>query len=327
MNRIFVYEYLSAGGEMAAEATGELLSMGESMRDAVVADLLRLESYHVSVATCKQAAPPPQPARAVTPHDAESALHFVQRQAAAHDLSWVIAPETDGLLAQLHACVPAGSWLGCDAASIALATHKHRTLAALTAAGIATPLAFEHAPDTARWVVKPDDGAGAVATRVHRQRQAARDDAIARARAGASVTLEPWVEGEALSLSLLCGAQRCDLLCVNRQQIDVDALGQLTFRGVVVNALPRGDAGTAQLAQLAALAARVQRALPGLRGFVGIDLVWHAQRGPVVIEVNPRVTCAYVGLSRQLGRNLAGEVIAAVRGDAALMTKLAHDHA
>jgi len=78
---------------------------------------------------------------------------------------------------------------------------------------------------------------------------------------------------------------------------------------------------------LAALAARVQRALPGLRGFVGIDLVWHAQRGPVVIEVNPRVTCAYVGLSRQLGRNLAGEVIAAVRSDAALMTKLAHDHA
>ena len=64
-------------------------------------------------------------------------------------------------------------------------------------------------------------------------------------------------------------------------------------------------------ALLAALARRVGRAMPGLRGFVGIDLVWHAQRGPVLIEVNPRVTCAYVGLSQALGRNLAADVIGA----------------
>ena len=49
--------------------------------------------------------------------------------------------------------------------------------------------------------------------------------------------------------------------------------------------------------------------MPGLRGFVGIDLVWHEERGPVVIEVNPRVTCAYVGLSAALGRNLAAELL------------------
>jgi predicted ATP-grasp superfamily ATP-dependent carboligase len=29
----------------------------------------------------------------------------------------------------------------------------------------------------------------------------------------------------------------------------------------------------------------------------------------VVIEVNPRVTCAYVGLSQRLGRNVAAEVL------------------
>ena len=52
-----------------------------------------------------------------------------------------------------------------------------------------------------------------------------------------------------------------------------------------------------------------------LGGFVGIDLVWHDRRGPVAIEINPRVTCAYVGLSRSLGRNLAGEVIAAFEAE------------
>ena len=321
MDRIFVYEYLSGGGEMPAEAAGELLAMGQSMRDAIVADLLRLENYHVSVATCKLAEPPQQQAQPVTPHDGESASSFVRRQADAHDLSWVVAPETDGLLAKLHPCVAPGRWLGCDLPTVELATRKRRTLTALAAAGVATPLDFELAPDINRWVVKPDDGAGAVATRVHRGRHAARDDWTSRARAGEQVLIEPWVEGDALSLSLLCGARQCELLSINRQHLHVDEHGWLSFRGVQVNAMPLHDP---RAAPLAALAARVHRAIPGLRGFVGIDLVWHARRGPVVIEVNPRVTCAYVGLSRALGRNLAADVIASRDDEPAIEAEFGH---
>jgi len=99
-------------------------------------------------------------------------------------------------------------------------------------------------------------------------------------------------------------------LSINRQHLLIDAQGVLSYQGVDVNVLPPGDPRTATLA---AWAARIGRSVPGLCGFVGIDLVWHAQRGPVAIEINPRVTCAYVGLSRALGRNLAAEVIAAQR--------------
>jgi predicted ATP-grasp superfamily ATP-dependent carboligase len=53
----------------------------------------------------------------------------------------------------------------------------------------------------------------------------------------------------------------------------------------------------------------VAKGIPGLRGFVGIDVVWHSRCGPVLIEVNPRVTCAYVGLSAALGRNLASDLL------------------
>jgi predicted ATP-grasp superfamily ATP-dependent carboligase len=38
--------------------------------------------------------------------------------------------------------------------------------------------------------------------------------------------------------------------------------------------------------------------------------VLHPRQGPVVIEINPRVTCAYRGLSASLGRNLALELLA-----------------
>jgi len=120
MNRIFVYEYLSGGGEMAP---GELLAMGQSMRDAIMADLLRLGNHEVSVATCQLASPVPEPARPVTPRHGESAFDFVARQADAHDLAWVVAPETDGLLARLKQCVDPGRWLGYEGPAIHIATR------------------------------------------------------------------------------------------------------------------------------------------------------------------------------------------------------------
>ena len=316
MKRIFVYEYLSGGGLMTAgeAASDELLTLGTSMRDAIVADLLRLEVYAVTVATCALASPVPAPALPVLPHNGESAFDFVARHADNQHAVWVVAPETDGLLARLQRRVDPARWLGCDGAAIKLASAKRATLLHLAKAGITTPLAFEHAPETRRWVVKPDDGAGAIDTRLHATADAAWDDWAQRSRGGSPVSIEPWVEGEALSLSLLCGAECTELLSVNRQRLSIDANGLLTYLGVDVKVLPlAGARGT----QLGALASRVGRAMPGLRGFVGIDLVWHAQRGPVLIEVNPRVTCAYVGLSPALGRNLAAEVIEAHAREAA----------
>jgi tyramine---L-glutamate ligase len=319
MKRIFVYEHLSGGGALgdAQASGGDLLAMGQAMRDAVASDLITLEDYDVSVATCSLASPVPTGATAVSPQALETAFDFVARVADAQHFVWVIAPETDGLLAQFQRGIDPARWLGCDGPAIKLASGKRCTLMALTEAGITTPLAFEHEPETTRWVVKPDDGAGAQDTQLHTSLEAASDDWSQRSRAGRPMAIEAWVEGAALSLSLLCGPAHTELLCVNRQHLRVDAAGALSYEGVELNVLPlarqrRAVKGTGpQAAALQALATRVGQSLPGLRGFVGIDLVWHAQRGPVVIEVNPRVTCAYVGLSQALGRNLAADVIKA----------------
>jgi tyramine---L-glutamate ligase len=171
--------------------------------------------------------------------------------------------------------------------------------------GITTPLSFDGAPEVRRWIVKPDDGAGATATRVHRSQEAALDDWLMRSGAGTAMSIEPWVEGEPLSLSLLCRPSRCELLSINRQHIRIEG-DRLCFDGVAVYAIGISDP---RAGALRALAQKVARLLPGLRGFVGIDLVWHAQRGPVLIEINPRVTCAYVGLSALMKRNIAAELL------------------
>ena len=329
MTRIFVYEYLSGGGDQAAN--DDLLPMGQSMRDAIVADLLGLDDCEVSVAACDHAKSVIGPARSVRPRDGESAFDFVARHAQANDLVWVVAPETDGVLARLAQRIEPARWLGCDRDSIRLTSSKYATLARLAEAGVCTPLAFEHAPDVTQWVVKPDDGAGSLDTRVHASFEAATRDRANRSshvghvgRVNHATTIEPWVEGQALSLSLLCGADHTELLSINRQQLSIDGDGSIAFCGVVVNALPLDDPCAAMLRDLAA---SVGKAIAGLRGFVGVDLVWHAQRGPVVIEINPRVTCAYVGLSSALGRNLAGDIIAAHQRLAVQSRETAHGDA
>ena len=70
---------------------------------------------------------------------------FVARQARQHDGCWVIAPESDGLLSALQAAVGPPRWLGCDAASLRVASSKSATLAALAARGVCTPLALADA--------------------------------------------------------------------------------------------------------------------------------------------------------------------------------------
>lgn len=306
MTRVFVFEYLSGGGvvDNDPEATESLLPQGLAMRDAIAADLLSAGDCELSVATCARAGTVPRRALAVQPRPGELPLAFVARQAQQHDAVWVVAPETGGCLAAFERLVAPPRWLGCNAEAIGLASSKGATLARLAAHGITTPLAF--AAESVRWVVKPDDGAGAVATWVHGDEHAARADQAQRPGAWA----EPWVDGEALSLSLLAGSDRTELLSVNRQRIAVDVIGCLAYGGVDIDVMPADDP---RRRSLAALARRVTAAVPGLQGFVGVDIVWHAQRGPVVIEANPRVTCAYVGLSARLRRNLGAEILAAQR--------------
>lgn len=309
MRTIFIYEYLSGGGEIEHEAdAAELLPMGLSMRDAMVSDLQRLPDLAVTCATSYRAALPASATglKGAAPQTGESAVAFVQRQARLHDLAWIVAPESGGQLGALREAVGAARWIGCSAAAICIASSKSATLKALAAHGVATPLDFAKM-DGSRWVVKPDDGAGAIDTRVHADQAAAQADLQQRRRAGASATLEPYVEGEALSISLLAGPGFVQPVAFNRQSVSVNADGHLRYLGVQPNAIDmRSDP---RASRLHTLALDVKRALPGLRGFVGVDVVWHAERGPVVIEVNPRVTCAYAGLSAALGRNLAAEIL------------------
>jgi tyramine---L-glutamate ligase len=222
------------------------------------------------------------------------------------DAVWPIAPETGGELQRIARAVRGAGriLLGPEPEAIALAGSKFATAQRLAEADIDVVPCFRPGCawphiDTC-WVVKPDDGAGAMGVRVF----GSRDEAAAAATAAPGLIAQPWIDGEAMSLCVLAAAEVV-VLSVNRQLLHVDN-GKVELTGIEVNCEP-------VTAQLTSLAQRVIAAIPGLRGFFGIDWV-RAAGGPRVIEVNPRLTTSYAGLKAALGVNVAEWVLAAATG-------------
>ncbi|MFM9914606.1 MAG: ATP-grasp domain-containing protein [Rhizobacter sp.] len=311
--RVFLFEYLSAvAGDRSDGTAVELRAEGRAMRTALQADLAAVPGLELSVADDRPEPPSGAADRSSTQwvgqFAGEPLIDFVARQAGLNDLVWVVAPETGGMLATLNAVVPPQRWIGCTGEAIGLASSKQATLSRLQHHGVATPLDFASDSHVRQWVVKPDDGAGSLRTRRHDDRAAALLDQRQRERGGEPASLEPWIDGDAMSLSLLVRDDRTEMLAVNRQRLAIDEEGWVSLIEVDIAV---ADIDEDRRKAFERIARTVGAAIPGLSGWVGIDLVWHAGCGPVVIEVNPRITSAYVGMSAALGRNLAAEILAA----------------
>jgi predicted ATP-grasp superfamily ATP-dependent carboligase len=192
--------------------------------------------------------------------------------------------------------------LGCRPHAVRIAASKHATAAHLAQHGIAvvpTLRPSDPMPRAACAVAKPDDGVGCEDTR--------RFDDLGELRrwleAGrsASHVVQPWLEGEPASLSMLCLEGRSQLLSCNRQLVEVSR-EDIRYRGSVLNDM------AIHWAAFDTVATQVAQALPGLAGYVGVDVIVNAGK-VTVLEINPRLTTSYAGMRRAIGCNPAGLVL------------------
>ncbi|HYV19301.1 MAG TPA: ATP-grasp domain-containing protein [Verrucomicrobiae bacterium] len=250
------------------------------------------------------------------------------------DAALVIAPESQGTLERLAALVAACDTLplGPGPRSVRLASDKRATMRLLKEAGVPVPPA---ARSGAAVVFKPRRGCGAegviIARRAAERARARR--LAARAARGDGIVTERFVAGIAASASFLVraggdGSRPGDLLSLGlgRQELRgrvrlAYAGGEVPWTGAATEVEAAGVPGAESAAGSAAVTAArdavtaLARASGDLRGFVGVDLVIGAE-GPVVIEINPRLTSSYLGLRRRFGPALARLMIAAARGEA-----------
>jgi tyramine---L-glutamate ligase len=303
--RVFAFEYVTAGGWREIGAPPSLIAEGALMLRALVRDLAQLPALEVVAAADPALAPGALDASLMTVA-VDDLRGSWRRIAAGCDVVWPIAPETDGLLEEM---VRLAKEAGCAVLAsrppaLAIARSKQATAEHLAARGIpavATRVLAAAPPATDEaWVVKPDDGAGAVDTVL-----VAGEAALARWRREAAsrrLVVQPFVAGAPLSLSLLAQDGDAWLLACNRQDVRlVD--GRFCYRGGVVGG------AEARRAALAPLARAIAAALPDLWGYVGVDLI-DGGDGPVVLEINPRLTTSYIGLADSIGINPAGLVLA-----------------
>lgn len=268
-----------------------LAQEGEAMLRALACDLSKISG--VELITSRDAR--------LAPLDFPPALDFERCMQVAQAV-WPIAPETGGALEKISCDTLARgkTLLGSEPETVRICASKLETFYVLAKAGIAAVPTFRAGDRLPRsdsgWIVKPDDGAGCLDTEFRR----ASEDAVHLARKTERI-LQPFVQGEACSLSLLCREGKARLLSCNRQRIELNG-GDFKFLGCEPASFDDRSG------VLSNLASRLAHTLPGLWGYCGVDFV-QTETGPIVVEVNPRLTTSYVGLSDALGENVAHIVL------------------
>ena len=310
--RVFIFEYVTGGGLLGVRLPASLVREGELMLRALVSDLALLEGVECVITRDARLARPPLPAEVHFIHEAAELSQVWAETLDSVDAVWPIAPEHHGALERVsREVLEAGALLlNSRPAAVRAAASKLATIRLLEAYGapvVATFTRTEVLPAIpGPWVLKPNDGVGCLGIRLYQDQDALRRDWDQAAEHG-DLVAQPFLQGTAASLSLLVRDGHHALLAVNRQRIAVMD-GNLLLLGCVVNGLDGNDPG------LHRLAADVAEAMPGLWGYVGVDLI-STPEGPRLLEVNPRLTTSYVGLRESLGRNPAGLVLDLLGGD------------
>jgi predicted ATP-grasp superfamily ATP-dependent carboligase len=329
--RILVHEFASGGGFAGRPVPRSLAREGRAMLTALVADLASIGGHEIVTTTdCRFKLTavdsvdvvPIGPGSEVLSDDLLSSV----------DAVWLIAPETGGCLEHLAAAIErhGKALLGAGSVAIQRASDKQRLPIRLARCGVAHPPTRALRPcadaraiaDDLGYpvVVKPGRGAGCDGVCLARNRRelrvaidaATRSAAFFRPQRGAQrVLLQRYVRGLPASVSLLSDGCRAVALSVNAQSVRAGTV--FSYHGGWTP-LDHPLAGRAIEAAI-----RTCEALPGLRGYVGIDVVL-TRTEAVVIEVNPRLTTAYLGLRSAVTRsaggrgNIAAMAIDACRG-------------
>ena len=313
--RIFVFEYVTGGGFLGRALPLELVQEGELIVYALLRDLTELDGVEIVTLRDSRLLPLDLPVTVRTLYHSRELVRHLRRGLHECDAVWPIAPESDGELERLsravqeHRC----TLIGSRPEAVALAASKLATIRRLAAHGIPVVPSWSSAEVRAGaalpeppWVVKPDDGVGCVGTHIVRGREELLA-VLAEECTSADLVVQPYLVGTHASLSVVAGDASCQLLSCNSQRMVVvnDAF---RLAGCVVNGVQSDRAGLEQLARA------VAGAIPGLWGYFGIDLILTAD-GARVLEVNPRLTTSFAGVSRALGVNVAAMVLGLLRAD------------
>lgn len=311
--RLFVSEYLCGGGWSGGVQPASLVREGAAMLRAVLRDLLRIPSMHV-VTTWDQRLDSRLGVASgsldvISVSGPEEERDVFARLCGETDAAYVVAPELDDELSRrcriAHSQSP--SCRNCSAEAVDLCGDKWAMYQHFLRHGIPTiptQLAIASEQVTSLdWprVLKLRMGAGSQAMQLvasldewdHALRQ------YNPANRCTQAIVQPWIRGQAISVGVIVDRRgKLHQLPIADQFIDPQQ-GFSYLGGRIPSKTVAED--------WSLLLSETLSTIPGLFGFVGIDLLIPDQSPsiPLIVEINPRLTTSYVGYQKLCRENLA----------------------
>jgi len=324
--KILIYEHVSGGGYAGQPIPPGVLAEGFGMLRSIVCDFKSAGNEVTVLLDARLLKLNPHTAADCTlpvfyPQDAEK---FLVNAAKIKDAVYVIAPETGQTLQSLVALIEHTGKvsLNCDSSAIQKVADKPILYEALKKNGLATPkmvalnvgCGLEEVKQAIRGkfsyplVFKPIDGVNCGGLSIVNEPVQV-EQAVAKIKAesaGSHFIVQEFIIGEAVSVSLLVAMGKALAMSLNKQNINIASPeGTSSYAGGLV---PLNH----PLRQKAfEVAEKVVESFSGLCGYVGVDLVL-SENEPYVVDVNPRLTTSYIGLSKVAGLNVAEACVNAV---------------
>lgn len=303
-----VFEYITGGGLLGQALPASLASEGGLMLQALIAELKCLDNIELCVPLDVRGNKPTflSESEIVTLSPDCDIFRVLTGLLTEVDLFWPIAPETNGILQSLAELAIAAhvELLSANPATLAVCADKYATYQALKARAMPvmeTRLLDQGAVGLGdNIVIKITDGVGCLdSLQVSTEHLSA---TIAELNEPQRYILQPYTDGQAASLSCLFKHGQAWLICYNHQQVVLEK-GRFSLQGCLVNVQ------TDKLDFYRKLTKEIAEALPGLWGYVGIDFIENHELGPLVLEINPRLTSSYAGIRQATGINVAEQIL------------------
>ncbi|MEX0615796.1 MAG: ATP-grasp domain-containing protein [Methylophaga sp.] len=292
--KIVVYEHFTSGALQGQALPAELAREGDAMLRAIVEDMLTNTAFKPIILRDNRLADL-SGAQNLPIANSKQYQQIWQQCLSNETLFLLIAPETDGILQQLaEAVLEAGkTLLGSSPDAIALCSDKLRCSQFLQQHNLPT-VETQSADDwlnqplfTGPIVCKPNDGTGCVETYYFDETHyaAAYLQKMSDNKRRQQI-VQPFYDAQAMSLSLFIG-QSVQILSLNQQLMNIDQ--QFSYHGSQVGVPYPATFGHAQAQTLVD---QLWLAMPGLSGFVGVDMLIDEQQARI-IEINPRLTTSF----------------------------------
>lgn len=323
--RILIYEYVSGGGFLSSVIPADILSEGYGMLRCIISDLKRAGHEVTTIIDSRIAAfnPPLEADRIIAVSSIIRLEETLLEELRLSDAAYIIAPESSGILERLvrKAESTGKLTLNCKAEAIKVASDKTSVYKKLKGVGLMLPetITFRVDEDIRRvkrevkrlgfpLVFKPSSGVGCEGLSVVRHEGQVKKavDKIRKESECKTFIVQRMILGTPTSVSLLSTGEGIMPLALNRQLVILRTPSSKSiYRGGITQFNhPLRDRAFKD-------ACVALKSISGLVGYVGVDMVL-TSNGPTIMEINPRLTTSYIGLTRIVNFNLAQALIDAV---------------